>query len=696
MRNLLIGAVLLLVCFGAQAQTVNVPDANLRAIINEELGKSANSTISRAEMATLERLRADDSGVGSLRGLEYAVNLEDLRLYNGTISDLSPLAELEQMHVLHLESHLIRDLSPIAGLTNIEYLSLHHNAIPDLSPLTGFSRLRHLGIHENLMTDYSPIAELSSLTHIWMNNNAEADLSAFAKLTNLESFNSWGTPILDITPLTGLPKMWRLDMCGADLTDISALDGMTQLKWLYLVGNDIRDLTPLASLRNLVEVDLHNNNIVDVSPLAGLSKLTSINVSENQVVDLSPLDAFGPHVIINTVDNPGHTPTPKKLRGPWVWMIASTGNRLGAAAANANVDFLSEASNGRVTQGGVALHGATPGSAVGNREWTAGYLSGSGNNINNMVNDIGLAIGDIDHHVAYGILEFESPRVQNTTMYVGSSDAVRVWLNGAVVHRNAVNRDSTDYDDDFSIRLREGTNRLMIAVYEGKGWWTGMFAFDSDTEFTLIPPSIPTPDTVRIADVNEDGHVNILDVILAARSIGAIKYSNPRVDVDGSGTVNIVDIQIIVNNFDDSPGAPAADSFSPDLIRALLVEARAADDGSVAFREGIANLEMLLAALVPAETQLLANYPNPFNPETWIPYHLASDSEVQVTIYTAAGEVVRRLDLGHQGAGYYTDRDRAAYWNGHNESGERVSSGVYFYELRTDSVSRLRKMVILK
>ena len=107
-------------------------------------------------------------------------------------------------------------------------------------------------------------------------------------------------------------------------------------------------------------------------------------------------------------------------------------------------------------------------------------------------------------------------------------------------------------------------------------------------------------------------------------------------------------------------------------------------------------LEHLLATLTPKETTLLPNYPNPFNPETWIPYHLAHAAEVEITIYDTSGSVVRRLELGHQPVGIYQDQSRAAYWNGRNASGELVASGVYFYQLRAGNYSALRRMVIVK
>ena len=113
-------------------------------------------------------------------------------------------------------------------------------------------------------------------------------------------------------------------------------------------------------------------------------------------------------------------------------------------------------------------------------------------------------------------------------------------------------------------------------------------------------------------------------------------------------------------------------------------------------RQGWIQLPELVAYEIPVETQLLRNYPNPFNPETWIPYHLANNSDVLLSIYDINGALVRELDLGHQRAGYYTDRSHSAYWDGRNAWGEPVASGVYFYQLRAGDYLKLRKMVILK
>ena len=113
-------------------------------------------------------------------------------------------------------------------------------------------------------------------------------------------------------------------------------------------------------------------------------------------------------------------------------------------------------------------------------------------------------------------------------------------------------------------------------------------------------------------------------------------------------------------------------------------------------RKAYTTLHLTFDSIAPIHTQLLQNYPNPFNPETWIPYQLASDADVTVTIYDTESVLVRQLDLGYQQAGYYTDRVRAAYWDGRNHLGESVGSGIYFYQLRAGDYATLRKMVILK
>ena len=100
--------------------------------------------------------------------------------------------------------------------------------------------------------------------------------------------------------------------------------------------------------------------------------------------------------------------------------------------------------------------------------------------------------------------------------------------------------------------------------------------------------------------------------------------------------------------------------------------------------------------ILPEITLLLQNYPNPFNPETWLPYQLATDATVKIRIYNQQGQLVRDIAMGYQAAGVYTSKDRAAYWDGRNDAGEKVASGVYFYNLQAGRFAATRRMLIVK
>ena len=525
-----------------------------------------------------------------------------------------------------------------------------------------------------------------------------------------------------------------------------------------------------------------------------------------------------------------------KITGPWLWMLAPTEKRCGAAAVKSEIDFLAEASGGSMSELQVATYGVMEGDTIGNHQWTSAKISPSGgNNINTVMNVIGLGVGNIENHVAYGCITLGSPKTQNTTMYVGSDDAVKVWLNGTLVHNNPIDRASYDYQESFPVTLEQGTNILLVSVYECGGGWTGFFGFEKQAEYTILPPRLgfsfsTTTTNVRVGDtfmlhlnsekvarlagwqfdivfdpavlealevnegdflkkqggvtffrqgridnaagkitglssalisdngvsgtgtilsvtffakaigetqvtlrnfefgsisgkvipvipyeivinvgdqpawdVNQDGRVSILDLILVARRLGEKAPANSEVDVNDDGVISILDLIIIAHHIGEStataPSTITIDSvegLNPTMLQAWVERARIEDDGSIAFRQGIESLQRLLESLVPEKTTLLANYPNPFNPETWIPYQLAEPAEVSISIYAADGKLVRTLELGHQSVGIYKSRSHAAHWDGRNEVGEPVASGLYFYTLTAGKSVATRRMLIRK
>ncbi|RKU21003.1 hypothetical protein C6499_22555 [Candidatus Poribacteria bacterium] len=669
---------------GILAQIVNIPDPNLQTALVNVLEKAPGDPITAADMATLIRLDAEEANITNLTGLAAATNLDRLELRDNAISDLSPLKDLIKLQVLDLDSNNISDLSPLKGLINLTNLNVSHNAITDFSPLAGLIRLESIHFTENPIADLTPLVGLISLRRL----------------------HTWGTPIENLSALTALPKLGILDICGGELTDISPLAEMTQLREVYLVGNEITDITPLSSLTGLARLSLRHNQISDVSPLATLHNLTWIELNNNNIQDFSPLNALPKDVNIITFSNPGEVRPAPKITGPWLWVIVPTGDVSGAAAAASGRDYLSRATDGTTTEAMIATQGARRYDPVGNKRWTEGYLSRSGgNNINELVNEIGLGLDNVDHHVAYGSILLNAPREQETTLFVGSSDAVKVWLNGALVHTNAIDRDANDYQDSFSITLLAGDNVLLVAVYEKEGWWSGFFGLPPDTQYEERLPGYQNQTPPRREDVNGDGKVSILDMLEVAFYFGtplASKDDGSRVsvDVNEDGVVNINDLVLVAQYInapvENTPDAP----ISPELVQQWIDMAWTEYDGSIEFQKGITSLENLLMFLKSEKTEmktaLFANYPNPFNPETWIPYQLAVPAEVVLTIRTTTGTIVRTLPLGHQPAGVYKTPNRAAYYDGKNYLGEPVTSGIYFYTLTAGDFTATRKMLIRK
>ena len=798
-------------------ESVHIPDPNLRAAIAEKLGKSPNAPITAEEMTTLESVIANDKGIRDLTGLEHATNAYWFTFERNQISDLSPLAGLENITGLALAGNQISDLSPLSGLINLSHLSIYNNPeISDLSPLIGLANLQDLSL---------------------VGSSKTSDISPLAGLVNLKNITIWGSPISDLSPLAGLTQLERLDICGSKASDISVLPKLTGLKELYLVSNGISDVSPLSGLTNLTRLSLNENRISDVSPLAGLTNLKWLGLHHNSISDFSPLEGLSEATTISRAFNPGVPTGGPNIEGPWLW-VTVPGERL-----DSNTDLLAEASADTITEQEVATNGVVQGKSVGNNLWTQGKIAPSSEtNIVDMLDEIGSKTNrDNNNHIIYGSIILDSPREQDTNMFFGCGDRVKIWLNGELIYQSLIWRRAWNYHDFFRVTLKQGRNVLLVVIddaKEGYYGWSGFFGFEEGTEYTVSTvstkasvgyvfsePVIHVGDTftldlgaesvsdlagwqfdiafdpavlkavgvsegnflkidgattffqrgtidnrsgkikglssaslskdgasgtgtllsvtlaaktagqtqlrlenfqladitgVSIAagphevvitvegqlvtgDVNRDGQVSILDMVLVARHFGETVPANSEVDINGDGIISILDLILVAQHMGGStaaaPSMLAVDDMhglDPAMIQAWIERAQTEDDGSIAFQRGIARLQQLLTLLIPEKTVLLANYPNPFNPETWIPYQLAEPSEVRIGIYDVRGSLVRQLDLGHQSAGMYTTRSRAAYWDGTNDIGEKVSSGVYFCTLTAGDFSATLKMLILK
>ena len=800
--------------------SVHIPDTNLRAAIAEELGKSPNAPITVEEMKRLTELDAPNKGIQDLTGLQFATNVTFLRLEGNEISDLSPIAGLINVRDLRLNNNLISDISPVRGLTNLIRLGLRLTLVSDISPARGLTNLTIFSFRGTQVSDLSPLAGLINLEQLDFSNTSEniSDLSPLAGLINLKLVRSWNNSISDLSPLAGLTTLEIVDFCGGDISDLTPLAKLPNLKELYLVNNEISDISPLAGLTGLNRLSLAENEISDIFPLAGLINLKWLKIDNNKISNFSPLDGFRENIKLIWHDNPAFPKAGPAIEGPWLWVV------LPDTEPSSSKDLLSEMSGGTITEVEVATHGVTEGQSVGEDVWTFRKLPPMGwNNVGKMLG------GRIDGAILYGVVSLHSPQEQETTLYVGSHDEFKVWLNGTLIYEELRSHGgSGGYTDFLPVTLMEGRNVLLVTV---RARYSALFGFEPGTEYTVANPgvgytfsqtpihtddiftldiraenvfdmagwqfdiafdpanleainvsegdflkmgggstffqsgsidntagkitglsaarlstqgvtgtgvilevrfeaksdsetqltlqnfqfgsvtgeSIPAgPHQIRIfvegrlatGDVNRDGVVSILDLILVAQQLGKRVSVGSPVDVNGDGVVSILDLiriaQGIGNTTASAAPTVAAKSVDRATIEAWIAQARLEDDGSHPFKQGIENLQNLLASLIPEETALLANYPNPFNPETWIPYQLADSAEVMLTIYDMNGQLVRRLAMGYQAAGMYQGRSRAAYWDGRNQLGESVASGLYFYTLTAGEFTATRRMLILK
>ena len=281
---------------------------------------------------------------------------------------------------------------------------------------------------------------------------------------------------------------------------------------------------------------------------------------------------------------------------------------------------------------------------------------------------------------------FELEKLVNEDNFFNIDDATNVSAE------YVISFDESGWRGDFAGGGDEATVTLRLQAHNASE--------DRVSHVEALSP--PATNSTLSEDVNADGQVNVADLILVANYLNQPAPEKPLVDVNDDGTVAIADLVQVARYLGQSTtsAAPARIVVPAGLkyatVEAWIHEARLEDDGSPSFNQGIANLAYLLTLIIPEKTALLPNYPNPFNPETWIPYHLSEPADVTLTIYAVNGQVARHLDLGHQAAGYYQSKSRAAYWDGRNHVGERVASGLYFYTLTAGDFSATRKMLIMK
>ena len=665
-------------------EPVAIPDPNLRAAIENELGLASGATITTAHMANLTRLEARNANISDLTGLEAATSLAVLNLGSNSISDISPVADLTNLLELYLWNNSISDISPVAGLTNLTRLSLQANSISDISPVAGLTNLTFLSLRYNSISDISAVAGLTNLTRLALDINS--------------------------------------------ISDISPLAGLTNLMGLFLQENSISDISAVAGLTNLTELALHENSISDISPLVantGLGTGDFVDVSEN------PLNSASITRHIRALQSRGvevHAYNLKPSTSEYTL-------RMPAGISLIHIPLRVTEVNGAAQTIGLIsdLYDALGGVGVVNflitydtisQEWYSYFVpSDKGGPA-----DSGL--GD-DMGIIVGLRASVSLDLSGNPLGTDGSSAINLHqgLNvvGLPLDDSRINRVS----DLLKLDGIEGNVPVIILTDGGEFKLVGRAGDPGDIEITGGQAFIMTASRTATVDITGDAWANGSGTA-AAPSVTLkgveVRDTTPvlglrGVIVDEGTGLNKRGFRVTVKNLSTGKAVAAvtaSDEAGYQLTVVDIEKGQAATVGDVLeisaqsrnpfigvkplrytvtaedVKQSLTQLPELVAYKIPAETELLSNYPNPFNPETWIPYRLAEEAFVTLTIYDLNGQIVRTIDVGHQTAAVYENRSKAIYWDGRNNVGEPVASGAYFYHLSAGDYSATRKMIILK
>ena len=731
------------------------PVRGLANLTHLEVDTNQLSDISPVRNLTnLIYLEFDHTLVSDISLVRNLTNLTHLEFHSTLVSDLSPLAGLINLRGLSFSHESLSDLSPLAGLINLKWVRSWNNSISDLSPLAVLTKLETIDFCGGNISDLTPLAGLTGLKELYFVNNEISDISSLAGLTGLTRLNLEANDISDISPLARLTNLTWLDVSRNEISDLSPLDGIRkditllwhdnpafpkggpkiEGPWLWVLLPDARlssstDLLSEASGSTVTETAVATHGAT-AGKSVGDDVWTSHVIPPTGRDNMGDMlqDAIQDGVIYGTVflDSPRQQDTTMHVGshdGEKIWL---NGNLIherlrGAWSHDYQHFFPVTLKQGRnvllvavriVDPNNSAFFGFEPGTEYTVANPGVGYTfsktpihTGDTFTLDILAEDV-LDMAGWQFDIAFDPTALEAINVSEGGFL--KMDGGTTFFQGGSID-NAAGKITGLNSARLSAQGVTGTGVLLQVNFKAKSGGETKLELQSFQFGTVTGALIPAgPHEITIAvegqlatgDVNRDGQVSILDLILVSQQLGKRVPANSPVDVNGDGVVTILDLILVSGKIGNTaaPAAPAAgtEGIDPAAIEAWIAQARLEDDGSLAFKQGIENLENLLASLIPEETALLANYPNPFNPETWIPYQLAESAEVALIIYDMNGRLVRRLAVGHRAAGMYQSRSRAMYWDGRNQLGESVASGLYFYTLTAGEFTATRRMLILK
>ena len=704
-------------------------------------------------LTNLSDLYLSDNAISDISVLSTLPHLHFLYLSGNAISDISALSGLTDLNTLYLSDNAISDISAVSGLTNLEDLWLGGNVISDISALSGLTNLRFLSLADNMISDISDLSSLTKLFYLNLSDNSVPDILPLSGLIWLSDLRLSGNGLSDmwalLPVLSSLPHLESLALSNNAITDISALAGFTNLYLLGLEGNAIADISALYALTNLLWLNLEDNAITDISTLAGLTELIWLYLSNNAISDISPLVAntgLGRRDTVDVRGNPlssisltSHIPT---LQGKGVTVhfdplllnfrfFVPAGVSLlhvplkvtevdGAPEPIESVGDLYDALGGADAVNLLITHNPKT------QEWQ-GYLNDSSRDA---LADVVLTV---DRGIIVSMKTDVSIRLAGEPLGLNGNSLITLHPGTNLVGVPLKDSRLTHVSDLLNLEgIRDNVSELIVSD-NGAFKMVAQVGDDGDSPLTGGGAFIMKAQKVATVEIAGDGWINVSEPLTASPMALGIQVDGvtPVLAVTGSvaslvgerGVLSGAGFRVTVKNLSTGrmhTGTVGDDGVGYQLTFVDMARGRAAQIGDILeisaespnpligveslrytvtaedVKRSHIQLDELVAYEIPAKTELLPNYPNPFNPETWIPYQLSSDADVSVTIYDLNGGVVRRLHVGYRVAAVYERRDKAVYWNGRNQFGERVASGIYFYTLTAGNYSATRKMVISK
>ena len=584
-------------------------------------------------------------------------------------------------------------MSALAGLVNLERLELSFNKVSDVSTLAGLTKLRTLELEHNEITDFSPLAGLPVYHKMHWHNNP----GFFAKAPKIEG--PWLWVFLPNAKLDNNADLLSKSS-GGMITEVAvstngAIKGQP-------VGDDVWTSHKLPSAGQ--------NNLGDMLgrslPNGVIFGSIALDSPKEQHINMYAGSRDWLKVWLNGVL------IYERLERPWLANDYIAPTSFFSATLQRGRNVLLVAASTRSDDYSNVFFGFEPDTSYFLETVIDYVFTQTSIHVNDTFN-IDIQVGHVTNLAGWQFdIAFDPAALE--AVEVSEGDFLKTDSGTTFFQRGRIDNAAGKIIGLIAGRISEGgvsgSGSVLQVRFKAKAEGEtelalSNFLFGSNTEESIpagpLEIRISVEERLLTGDVNRDGVVNILDLIRVARQLGQRVPSDSPVDINGDGVVNIFDLTLVAQGIGKTTdaAAPAIATGRADAatIEAWIAQARLVDDGTIVFRQGIANLQNLLASLIiPQETALLANYPNPFNPETWIPYQLAAPAEVTLTIYDTNGGAVRRLEMGHQPAGLYQSRSRALYWDGRNGQGESVTSGLYFYTLSAGEFTATRKMLIRK